>query len=172
MNPKPNHLKMKHAVTGVTLIELMVTIAVLAIVLGIGVPSFQDLIRQNRLSSGVNEVLSGVVSVRSEAIKLNSTRRFCMDDSTLKWDMRTLEATPTISREGSISAGIGVEAKNLGTEYTAGLKCIDYHSDGLPYEAETAVKTTSNLITNGSLALTLGSTTKTVHVKTGSVYVK
>jgi len=172
MNPKLNYLKMKHSVTGVTLIELMVTIAVLAIVLGIGVPSFQDLIRSNRLSSAANEILSGVVFSRSEAIKRNSTRRFCIDTTALKWDQRTIESTPTIYREGIVSEGITIAPSNLGTAYTAGLNCIDYHSDGLPYEATSTTATSNSLITNGSLALTLGTTTKTVHVKTGSVYVK
>lgn len=172
MKPKCSFRKSNHAVAGVTLIELMVTLAVLAIVLGIGVPSFRDLILQNRLSSSANEVLSGVVSVRSEAIKLNTTRRFCINDATMQWDLRTLDATPVISRVGTISTDVTLVTSNIGSAYTPGLNCIDYHSDGLPYEPLDAVSQTSNLITNGSLALTLGGTTKTVHVKTGGVYVK
>lgn len=172
MKPKYSFRKSSHAVAGVTLIELMVTLAVLAIVLGIGVPSFRDLILQNRLSSAVNEVLSGIVSVRSEAIKLNTTRRFCIDDATMQWDLRTLDATPTISRVGTISADVTLVTSNIGTAYTPGLNCIDYRSDGLPYEPDDATTASFKLITNGGLALTLGSTTKTVHIKTGGVYVK
>lgn len=166
MESKPNPHKLKHAVAGVTLIELMVTIAVLAVVLGIGVPSFRDLILQNRLTSAANELLSGIAATRSEAIKRNATRRFCFNTQDLKWDLRTPESTPTIFREGTLSSGIGVATANLGTTQAANLMCTDYRSDGLPYSKE------GDLVTNGSFALTLGSTTKTVHIKTGSVYVK
>lgn len=54
---------------GFTLIELMVTIAVLAIVLGIAVPSFQDFVRKNRLVATTNNLVSALAMARSEAIK-------------------------------------------------------------------------------------------------------
>lgn len=42
---------------GFTLIELMVTIAVAAVLLGIAVPSFQDMLERNRVAAQTNEVL-------------------------------------------------------------------------------------------------------------------
>jgi type IV fimbrial biogenesis protein FimT len=54
---------------GFTLIELMVTVALVAIVLAIGVPSFQTTIRNNRLSSYANEFLSALNLARTEAIR-------------------------------------------------------------------------------------------------------
>ena len=54
---------------GFTLIELIITIAIAAIVMAIGVPAFQDMIRNNRIISQTNDVMSALSFSRSEAIK-------------------------------------------------------------------------------------------------------
>lgn len=54
---------------GFTLIELMVTISIAAILLAIGVPSFQAIIENNRLATQSNELITAVNLARSEAIK-------------------------------------------------------------------------------------------------------
>lgn len=58
--------------SGFTLIELMVAIAVLAILLAIGLPSFQESLRSNRVTTAANEFLTAISLARSEAIR--STR--------------------------------------------------------------------------------------------------
>lgn len=54
---------------GFTLIELMITIAILAIVLGVAVPSFQDFVRRNRVTATANNLVSALALARSEAVK-------------------------------------------------------------------------------------------------------
>lgn len=56
---------------GVTLIELMVTLAILAIVAAIAIPSFQSTVRTNRLASTGNEILGFYQQARGEAIRNN-----------------------------------------------------------------------------------------------------
>lgn len=58
-----------HTKTGFTLIELMVTVAILAIVLAVGVPSFQRFIRDNQVRTDTNAFISGLQLARSEAVK-------------------------------------------------------------------------------------------------------
>lgn len=55
--------------TGFTLVELMITVAVLAVMLAIGFPSFQSVLRSNRIATATNEMIASMSLARSEAIK-------------------------------------------------------------------------------------------------------
>lgn len=54
---------------GFTLIELMVTLAILAIVLGMAIPSFSSMLQDSRVSSLGSELQGALLLARSEAIK-------------------------------------------------------------------------------------------------------
>ena len=54
---------------GFTLMELMITVAVAAILLGLAAPSFTDTIRNNRLTTAANDLLHSTQLARSEAVK-------------------------------------------------------------------------------------------------------
>ena len=54
---------------GFTLIELLITVAIAAVLLGIGVPSFLDLIQNNRVASQANELVAVLNYGRGEAVK-------------------------------------------------------------------------------------------------------
>jgi type IV fimbrial biogenesis protein FimT len=54
---------------GYTLTELMLTLALLAIVVGIGVPSFREISRNGRMVTIANDFLGGIQTARTEAIK-------------------------------------------------------------------------------------------------------
>ena len=64
---------MRHAsmncLRGFTLIELMVTLAVAAIMLTVAVPNFREFIERNRVSSHTNLMVGALHLARSEAIK-------------------------------------------------------------------------------------------------------
>jgi prepilin-type N-terminal cleavage/methylation domain-containing protein len=55
--------------SGVTLLELMFAVAVLALILGIGVPSFGDFVRNSRMSAAANDLITDLSVARSEAVK-------------------------------------------------------------------------------------------------------
>ena len=60
---------MKNRSHGFTLMELMVTLAIAATVIGIGVPSYREFSRNSRMVSVANDILGGVLTARTEAIK-------------------------------------------------------------------------------------------------------
>lgn len=62
---------------GFTLIELMITLAIAAILAGLAAPSFADLIKNNRMTTQYNELLGSLSIARSEAIKRALTVTVC-----------------------------------------------------------------------------------------------
>lgn len=62
---------------GFTLIELMVTIGIAALLLGIAAPSFREMAVRNRLSTYTNELISTINVARSEAVRRGTTVTIC-----------------------------------------------------------------------------------------------
>jgi type IV fimbrial biogenesis protein FimT len=80
---------------GFTLIELMVTIMVMAITLTLAVPSFQQAINSNRVITQANDLLASLSSARSEAVKRGFQVTVCKAniaanpnqcDTTVNWE--------------------------------------------------------------------------------------
>lgn len=62
---------------GFTLIELMVTLAIAVILITVGIPSYQNIIRNNRATAISNEMLTALYFARSEAIKRGISVSVC-----------------------------------------------------------------------------------------------
>ena len=62
---------------GFTLLELMVTIAIAAIVLSVGVPSFRGVIMDNRLVSQANQIVTSIKIARSAAVRFQRNATVC-----------------------------------------------------------------------------------------------
>lgn len=62
---------------GFTLIELMITITVMAILIGVAVPSFQVLIQNHRAATTANQLITGLLFTRSEAVKRGAEVSLC-----------------------------------------------------------------------------------------------
>ena len=66
---------------GFTLIELMITIAVMAIIAMLAAPSFADLIAKQRLESTTKQLLNILTTARSQAILLRQATTVNLDSS-------------------------------------------------------------------------------------------
>lgn len=119
---------------GFTLIELMLTVMVAAILLGIGVPSFTNIIRNNRLTTAANDLLRSTQLARSEAIKrqvpvvvcasadATAESPSCSDgdfsqwivfvDSNGNWSLDNLE--PVLEQHGAVHSSVTVRNDNDG----------------------------------------------------------
>lgn len=67
---------------GFSLLELMITITVMAILLAIAVPSLRDVIHRNEVSSASNALLASVSYARAEAITRGQLVSMCPGDET------------------------------------------------------------------------------------------
>lgn len=67
---------------GFTLLELMVALTVLAILLGIGVPSFNAFVETSRLRTAVHDLNTAVLTARSEAVSRRQNAIACRANST------------------------------------------------------------------------------------------
>lgn len=62
---------------GFTLFELMLTIAVAAIIAGFAAPSFNNILRNNRIVTDNNQMISALTLARSEAIRTGNRVTVC-----------------------------------------------------------------------------------------------
>ncbi|PKM43219.1 MAG: pilus assembly protein [Gammaproteobacteria bacterium HGW-Gammaproteobacteria-1] len=60
-------------VRGFTLVELIITLAVMAIALALAIPSFQTLFENNRTTTQANELVAAMNLARSEAIRIGAS---------------------------------------------------------------------------------------------------
>ena len=95
---------------GFTILELMITVAIVAIVVTFGVPGFSTVIKNNRLASQTNTLLSTLNFARSDAVKLgNSTVTICGSSNqtacnTSNWESGWIVFHDT-NGDGAVDAG-------------------------------------------------------------------
>jgi type IV fimbrial biogenesis protein FimT len=73
--------RIKKWIKGFTLVELMVSLGVAAIIITLGVPSFREFTASSRLSSRVNNFVGDLIIARNEAIKRNTNVFICKRES-------------------------------------------------------------------------------------------
>ena len=116
--------------SGFTLVELMVTLAVAAILMALAVPSFTSVINGNRLTSTANELVSSLQLARSEALRRNTQVRVCRSlngtscAGTGQWDrwITLIVSNNEVLRDETVKPPVRV---------TSGAAQITIHADGL-----------------------------------------
>ena len=77
-SPRIITLRLMRHQSGFTLIELVVTISVAAILMALAVPSFRSTIQNNRVTGQANEFVTSLTLARSEAIKRGRNATVCI----------------------------------------------------------------------------------------------
>ena len=69
------------SIRGFTLIELVMSIAIVGILLTVGIPSFIALITNNRIVTQTNDFVSDLAHARAEAVRRNSRVTICRSNT-------------------------------------------------------------------------------------------
>ena len=70
---------------GVTMIEVMVTVAIFGIIAAIAIPSYQDYIARERLVGAAQAIYSQAILARRQAVSNNRNRYFFVSDDSGDW---------------------------------------------------------------------------------------
>lgn len=92
--------------SGVTLVELLIVIVVMAILTALAVPSFRTMVINNQVRSFTNNLYASLLLARSEAIKRNTNVTVCASSNgtscTGSWSAGWITVVGTPSAVGSI----------------------------------------------------------------------
>ncbi|ULU24871.1 GspH/FimT family pseudopilin [Dyella terrae] len=79
--PRGRHVPVRRE-QGFTLVEMVITLVVAAILIAVAVPSFSNMINTNRLTTATNAMVGALNTARMEAIKRNGSVQFCSNTAT------------------------------------------------------------------------------------------
>ncbi|MDA8827220.1 prepilin-type N-terminal cleavage/methylation domain-containing protein [Luminiphilus sp.] len=105
---------MKKKMTGFTLVELLVALAVMAILVAIAAPAFQNLLERQRLAGVAKTFLSDLRAARADALVLGLSGTVTVtinDGSSWNYTIVSSGNTPTVSRTytdygGAVTAAV------------------------------------------------------------------
>jgi type IV fimbrial biogenesis protein FimT len=143
--------------TGFSITELMVVVAIVAILLGIGVPSYRYITNSYRMSAEVNGLLGDLQYARSEAIKegqpvtvcVSTNATGCAGTTTWQsgWIIYSNPANTTVPAAGSVLRVQNAFGGSTPDTFTASntVSAITYNREGFANTAAGFVTTTITL---------------------------
>ncbi len=103
---------------GFTLIELMVTIVIMAVAAALAAPSFSSLIGNYRVRSSAESILNGLNLARAEAVRRNSPVSFTLNGAASAWTVAQVAPATTIQTRAAADSNVAVASSNAGLAVT------------------------------------------------------
>jgi type IV fimbrial biogenesis protein FimT len=128
---KTQEMEIMRKNSGFTITELMVTIAVIAILASLAIPNFIAWLPNYRLRSGTEEIQSTLQFARLTAIKRNATATVTFDIANETY--RAFVVGGQTIRGGRMPAGIDIDSTDFGGD------SVEFNSRGIATPAGTAV---------------------------------
>lgn len=147
-----------HDVSGFTLVELMITLVVAAILITIAVPSFNYTMVSNQLSSTANDLISALSTARASAIKLNTDVDICADNTCSV----TTSTGATSLRSGITGITGSIQIQNV--------THLIYNGQGLAHDSASTATTLYNGLVADIFSNAISSNNhRCIYMATGSV---
>lgn len=134
--------------SGFTLIELMITLTILGIMMGLGVPAFRNFIASQKIKAATFDLTTSVLMARSEAVKRNTDITIAPDTANAWTGGWTVKAgTITIVQQAAIESvtitkgpstivfkatGRPTAGSNFEVTGNSGVKCVKVDASGIP----------------------------------------
>jgi type IV fimbrial biogenesis protein FimT len=121
---------MQSSQNGLTMIELMVGLVIVAILLATGVPSFRDWMQNSKIRTASESILNGLQLARAEAVKRNTQVQFVLLGGS-SWNVGCVTVTATcLAMIQSRSANEGSTASIIVTPEPVGANTVVFNNFG------------------------------------------
>lgn len=106
----------RQAIAGFTLIELMIAIAIFAIGVTLGIPSFSEWIQNTQIRNAAESVQNGMQRTRAEAVKRNANIFFILDPAmNSSWQIRVAADNTLVESRTSSEVSKKVTVRTIGS---------------------------------------------------------
>lgn len=120
---------------GFTLIELMVTIAILAILLNIALPDFRQMLASERVRSANSDMFAALILARSEAIKRNSPVTLVPDATGWNGGWTVQVGGNAVQTQNAFNADVAVTQLDSSNSIVATATNVAFGGNGRPTPA-------------------------------------
>ena len=120
------HMNINFRQTGLTLIELIVTLAVVSTLLAVGIPQFTSSTANSRLTTAINKLSGDLAFARTEAIKRGVPITVESDNA----DWATDGWTVTENESGAVNLRISPALGANAALNTSGVTSVTFNADG------------------------------------------
>jgi type IV fimbrial biogenesis protein FimT len=160
--------------SGFTMVELIIVMAIIAVLTLLAVPSFQALTVSNRLTTTANELVGAINLARTEAIKRNSNTQFC-GSSGNGTGVGASCANPGevwVLKNGAASqAAVATSGITTPIVLTGTMKAIRFGGQGLGYDPAAGTAPLTGLIADISTASLSTDNHRCINLTAGSIIV-
>ena len=145
------------------MIELLVTVSIASILMAIAAPNLLAAYQQHTVTSQANELVNVLTHARSEAIRRNTSIRFCRTNS--ESDNSCASTTANwkywITLAGSTVINRGFVKTQASLEQTSNIQSLSFGADGMAYQNQ-------QLLPASYIQLKAGSKVRCINLQAGS----